>query len=79
MTGSPIDIIIFAPLAPLFGVILFWFIQLLFIESQKYLLSKIRPKHEPYLQISLAYCSRQYVMHWDTQSQRAVYLVFTLA
>lgn len=47
MAGSPIDIIVFAPLAPLFGVILFWFIQLLFIESQKYLLSKIRPKHEP--------------------------------
>ena len=47
MAGSPIDIIVFAPLAPLFGVILFWFIQLLFIESQKYLISKIRPKHEP--------------------------------
>jgi len=47
MAGTPIDIIVFAPLAPLFGVILFWFIQLLFIESQKYLLSKIRPKHEP--------------------------------
>ena len=47
MAGSPIDIVVFAPLAPLFGVILFWFIQLLFIESQKYLLSKIRPKHEP--------------------------------
>ena len=47
MAGSPIDIIVFAPLAPLFCVILFWFIQLLFIESQKYLLSKIRPKHEP--------------------------------
>jgi len=47
MAGSPVDIIIFAPLAPLFGVILFWFIQLLFIESQKYLLSKIRSKHEP--------------------------------
>ena len=47
MAGSPIDIIVFAPLAPLFGVILFWFIQLLFIESQKYLLSKIRSKHEP--------------------------------
>lgn len=47
MEGSPIDMFIFAPLAPIAGVILFWFIQLLFIESQKYLLQKIRPKHEP--------------------------------
>lgn len=47
MDGSPIDIIVFAPLAPILGVLLFWFIQLLFIESQKYLLEKIRSKHEP--------------------------------
>lgn len=47
MEDSPIDIIIFGPLAPILGVLLFWFIQLLFIESQKYLLEKIRPKHEP--------------------------------
>ncbi len=47
MTGSEVDIIIFAPLAPIFGVLLFWFIQLLFIESQKYLLSKIWDKHKP--------------------------------
>jgi hypothetical protein len=47
MEGSPIDIVIFAPLAPILGVILFWFIQLLFIESQKFLLQKIRSKHEP--------------------------------
>ena len=47
MEGSPIDIVIFAPLAPILGVLLFWFIQLLFIESEKYLLSKIRHKHEP--------------------------------
>ncbi|MCK4347792.1 MAG: hypothetical protein KAW47_04165 [Thermoplasmatales archaeon] len=46
MVGSTIDVIIFAPLAPIFGVILFWFIQLLFIESQKYFLSKIRDNHE---------------------------------
>jgi len=46
MEGSPIDVVVFAPLAPILGVILFWFIQLLFIESEKYLLSKIRPKHE---------------------------------
>jgi len=47
MADSLIEIILFAPLAPLFGVILFWFIQLLFIESQKYLLSKMRSNHEP--------------------------------
>jgi len=47
MEGSPTDIVIFAPLAPLLGVLLFWFIQLLFIESEKFLLSKVRPKHEP--------------------------------
>lgn len=47
MTGSPADIIIFAPLAPILGVILFWFIQLLLIEDQKYLLSKIWHKHQP--------------------------------
>ena len=47
MEGSPVDIAIFAPLAPILGVLLFWFIQLLFIESQKYLLIKIRKKHEP--------------------------------
>ena len=45
--GSPADIIIFAPLAPILGVLLFWFIQLSFIESQKYLLSKIWEKHKP--------------------------------
>jgi hypothetical protein len=48
MEGSPIDIILFAPLAPIFGVLLFWFMQLLFIESQKYFLEKIRSKHEPF-------------------------------
>jgi len=47
MAGSLIDIIVFAPLAPIFGVILFWFIQLLFIENLKYLLTKIRDNHEP--------------------------------
>lgn len=47
MAGSVVDILIFAPLAPILGVLLLWFIQLLFIESQKFLLAKIRPKHEP--------------------------------
>ena len=46
MEASPIDIFIFAPLAPIAGVVLLWFIQLLFIESQKYLLQKIKSKHE---------------------------------
>ena len=45
--SSPIDTLIFAPLAPILGVLLFWFIQILFIESQKYLLSKIWDKHQP--------------------------------
>lgn len=47
MVEYSIDIVIFAPLAPILGVLLFWFIQLLFIQSEKYLLDKIRPKHEP--------------------------------
>jgi hypothetical protein len=48
MAASPVDIIIFAPLAPILGVLLFWFIQLLFIESQKYMLSQINKNHEPF-------------------------------
>ncbi|KYK29773.1 hypothetical protein AYK20_00120 [Thermoplasmatales archaeon SG8-52-1] len=48
MEASSIDIVVFAPLAPILGVLLFWFIQLVFIESEKYLLSKIRSKHEPF-------------------------------
>lgn len=47
MAVSPVDVVIFAPLAPLFGLLLFWFIQLVFIESQKYLLSKIWDRHKP--------------------------------
>ena len=41
MDVSPVDVLIFAPLAPVLGLLLFWFIQLLFIESQKYFLSFI--------------------------------------
>jgi len=48
MDASSIDIVVFAPLAPILGVLLFWFIQLVFIESEKYLLSKIRPNHESF-------------------------------
>ena len=47
MEGTPLDIVVFAPLAPILGLILFWFIQLIFIELEKYVLEKIRPKHEP--------------------------------
>jgi len=47
MEGYSIDIVLFAPLAPILGVLLFWFIQLLFIQSEKYLIEKISHKHEP--------------------------------
>ena len=47
MDVSPVDVLIFAALAPLLCVLLFWFIQLLFIESYKYYLSKIKRKHMP--------------------------------
>lgn len=46
MEASSIDVMIFGPLAPICGVLLFWFIQLLFIESQKYFLSEIKTRHE---------------------------------
>jgi hypothetical protein len=46
MSWEIIDKIVFAPLAPIFGVILFWSIQLLLIESMKHLLRKIWVKHE---------------------------------
>lgn len=52
MSGSPIDVVVFAPLAPIFGLLLFWFIQLLFIESQKYLLSKVSKDHEPLIRFT---------------------------
>lgn len=48
MDGSIIDILLFAPLAPILGVFLFWFVQLLLIQVQKYLLEKIKKKHEPF-------------------------------
>lgn len=48
MEVSPIDVIVFAPLAAILGVLLFWFIQLLFIESLKFFLNKIKTKHEPF-------------------------------
>jgi len=39
-------------LAPILGVILFWFIQLLFIESQKFFLDKISHKHPSFLRFT---------------------------
>ena len=48
MEGTAVDIVVFAPLAPILGVLLFWFIKMLFIESQKYFLEKIRPKHDAF-------------------------------
>ncbi|MEF8878799.1 MAG: hypothetical protein V5A64_00210 [Candidatus Thermoplasmatota archaeon] len=47
MGDLSIDVMVFAPLAPILCVLLFWFIQLLFIESEKYLLEQVRPKHKP--------------------------------
>lgn len=47
MAISTVDVLIFAALAPLLGVLLFWFIQIVFIESYKYYLSKIKQNHMP--------------------------------
>jgi len=47
MNVSPVDVVFFAALAPILAVILFWFIQLLFIESLKYVLSSISVRHQP--------------------------------
>lgn len=46
MSGEALDVVLFAPLAPIFGLVLFWFIQLLFIELQKGLLNQFRGKHD---------------------------------
>lgn len=47
MDSTIIDTLFFAPLAPIFGVLLLWFLQLILIQGQKYLLEKIRKKHAP--------------------------------
>lgn len=52
MDYSIVDTFIFAPLAPLMGIILFWFIQLLMIESMKYGLSRIWLKHVAFCRLS---------------------------
>jgi hypothetical protein len=41
-----IDVLVAAALAPALGVAAFWFLQLLCIESQKRMLSKLRHRHE---------------------------------
>jgi len=46
MDVSAFDIIVFGPIAAVCGVVLFWFIQLLGIESEKYLLNKMANDHE---------------------------------
>lgn len=43
-----IDAFIGAALGPIIGVGIFWFLQLLFIETQKRLLSKLRRRHEAF-------------------------------
>jgi hypothetical protein len=52
MDVSLVDVLIFAPLAAALGVLLFWFLQLLFIESLKYFLNKIKIKHEPFCRLT---------------------------
>ena len=43
-----IDALLGAALAPILGVISFWFLQLFFIEVQKRLLSKLRHRHDAF-------------------------------
>jgi hypothetical protein len=43
-----IDVLVGAALAPIIGVVAFWFLQLLFIEIQKRMLSKLRHRHEAF-------------------------------
>jgi len=52
MDYSLVDVLVFAPLAPLLGLILFWFIQLLMIESLKYNMSKIWENHRAFCRFS---------------------------
>jgi len=50
MVTVPLDIdsLIGAALAPILGVVAFWFLQLFFIELQKRMLSKLRHRHEAF-------------------------------
>jgi len=50
MANVPLDIevLVAAALAPILGVVAFWFLQLIFIEIQKRMLSKLRHRHEAF-------------------------------
>jgi hypothetical protein len=50
MANIPLDIevLVVAALAPIFGVVTFWFLQLIFIKIQKWMLSKLRHRHEAF-------------------------------
>ena len=52
MDLSIIDTFIIAPLAPVAGIVLFWFIQLLFAESLKVLLREIWENHKAFCRFS---------------------------
>jgi hypothetical protein len=43
-----IDVLLLAVLAPILGVVAFWFLQLIFIEIQKWMLAKLRHNHEAF-------------------------------
>jgi len=43
-----IDVLFVAALAPILGVVVFWFLQMFFIEIQKRMLSRLRYRHEAF-------------------------------
>jgi hypothetical protein len=43
-----IDVLVVAALAPILGVVAFWFLQMAFIELQKRMLSRLRHRHEAF-------------------------------
>ena len=43
-----IDVLFVAALAPILGVVAFWFLQMFFIEIQKRMLSRLRHRHEAF-------------------------------
>ncbi len=47
-----IDSLVGAALAPILGVIGFWFLQLLFIELQKRMLSRLRHRHDAFIRFT---------------------------
>lgn len=52
MDNSMLDTLIIAPLAPLAGLLIFWFIQLLFAESLKVLMREIWENHKAFCRFS---------------------------